>query len=266
MFRVIGGGRKKLCPYCFEYFRLRERDLREGIRTKASCSECQMELPYSKGTGRNYIFSVIGAKEAGKSNYIAALVSRIWDIGGALDILLHEADDYTLNRYRRDFYQPLFEHRRVVNLTQSATAEGSEVSRPLIFQLEVTRPFYRKTSATLAFFDSAGEDFHDSRTMAKVHRHIRRSDGIILLFDPLQLPEVRKVITDDLPPENDQATQVLTNTTRLIRGKSMKTSKISIPIAVAFSKLDTLEKTLPRADATPHCAQYGSSCRRVRLQ
>ena len=215
------------------------------------CPKCHLELPYAFGVDRNYVFAVIGAKETGKSNYIAVLVHRIRELGQRLNFLLSEADDYTIARYRRDFREPLFGdgNQRVVDVTQSATAEASRVKRPLLFNLIVTRGS-RKISGNLAFFDSAGEDFSDEKTMENVHEYICQSDGIILLIDPLQLAVVRRQVANHalLPDVSDETREIVNRTTRVIRkAKSLDSErkKIPIPIAVAFSKFDMLETYVP---------------------
>ena len=285
MFGLIKGLDRKLCPNCFEYFRLREMrfrcvnhkckkekdDVRANVwgekmplglvipppgrfakkvpcpscrraSTTPICPECHLELPYSFGVKKNYIFAIIGAKETGKSNYIAVLVRKIQDIGIHLNFLLNEADDYSMARYENDFRAPLFDRNRVVDATRSAVA-GGEVKRPLLFNF-----VGKKASSILAFFDSAGEDFGSGDTMENVHRYICRSDGIILLVDPLQLREVRRQFDErQLPAMGVEPRQVLMRTTRLIRkGRSLDMSKkIPIPLAVAFSKFDMLENHVP---------------------
>ena len=285
MLRLIKGLDRKLCPNCFEYFRLREMRFRcinhkckkepDHVRattwgenmplgqvipsprrfakkvpcrscsrasTTPICPVCHLELPYAFGAKKNYIFAIIGAKETGKSNYIAVLVKKIQDIGLQLHFLLNEADDYSMARYENDFRAPLFDRNRVVDATRSAVA-GGEVKRPLLFNF-----VGRKASSILAFFDSAGEDFGSGETMENVHRYICRSDGIILLVDPLQLREVRRQFgQSELPAMGIEPRQVLMRTTRLIqKGKSLDMSKkIPIPLAVAFSKFDMLERHVP---------------------
>src|SRR3954452_24433622 len=76
---------------------------------KRLCPHCHMELPHTTAKFRNLIFSVIGAKEAGKSHYLAVLIEQIRKHAGPdLGILLEPLNDHTIRRYREDFYEPIF--------------------------------------------------------------------------------------------------------------------------------------------------------------
>ena len=291
---IRGSLRRELCPYCFEYFRLRDTPFRcsslparcapqadevrgelwgdtvpigrvippagyfvresrcpecKGASRKRLCPECHSELPVSIGETRNYVIAVIGAKEAGKSHYLAVLIDRIKKIGPRLNLLLEPTNDATIHRYNRDFKDPVFNERRVIDATASAQAGGA-VRHPLVFRLAITgknvlgRSSIRK-AVILVFFDTAGEDLNSQDVMSAVNKYIYRSNGIILLIDPLQLPQVRhRVRGTDLPNENAETSDILSRTTGLIQnGTTLRaTDRIPIPIAVAFSKFDAVRE------------------------
>jgi len=224
-------------------------DCREESRTHL-CPKCHSELPDHEY--KNYIFSVIGAKGAGKSHYIAVLINQIMgQYGYREDILLSEKDDYTINRYRNDFKAPVFNEKQTINVTRSALTDAN-TQRPLIFSLDIKRKRFllgdTKNIVNLIFFDTAGEDLNDSDVMSTVNRYIYRSDGIILLIDPLQLSRVRERLRlkhsgIELPEQNTDTAEILIRTTNLIRnGKRLKgKDRISIPLAIAFSKFDAVQ-------------------------
>jgi hypothetical protein len=161
--------------------------------------------------------------------------------------LLQEEDDYTTARYRNDFQKPVFEDRRTITGTVSASA-NTDVRRPMLFRLHAGEGKDRRM-VTLAFFDTAGEDLNDEDTMSIVNKYIYRSDGLILLIDPLQIGYVQsRVGAPPSPGEagrssvHSPATDILNRTTRLIqRGLSLgPEDPVPIPLAVAFSKFDAL--------------------------
>ena len=289
---------KELCPYCFEYFYIKDTPfrcssppsrcapeadkiyesawedsrpmgrvlkptgkfkdrLRRSTRCKDCghkshkriCPHCHMELPHATGQFKNYIFAVIGAKNSGKSHYIAVLIDQIKRrIGPNMGLLLSEENDYTIKRYSNAFYTPIFNDRIVIQTTKSATVDRS-VERPMIFSIRLTgNGLFQnnkiKKYVTLVFFDTAGEDLNDLDTMSTVNKYIYRSDGIILLIDPLQLKTVRKLLPNDTPLPQVWAgtSNILNRTTRLIeKGRIMKpTEKITIPLAISFSKFDAV--------------------------
>lgn len=226
------------CPVCSQSTR------------KRLCPRCHMELPHTTGKFRHLIFAVIGAKEAGKSHYLAVLIEQIRKaVGPATGMLLEPLDDYTIRRYRNDFYDPIYRRGTVIRGTVSALADR-RVQMPLVYTLTFTgKDLLGRRSikglVTLVFFDTAGEDLDDQDTMSTVNKYIFRSDGILLLLDPLQLERVRDRLDGSvpLPSRNTETADIITRTTRLIQqGRELSPdTMIPTPIAVAFSKFDAVE-------------------------
>lgn len=240
--KVLPGDRKfrveSRCPVCSQLSR------------KRLCPACHMELPHTTGKFRHLIFAVIGAKEAGKSHYLAVLIEQIRkSVGPATGMLLEPLDDSTIRRYRNDFYDPIYRRGTVIRGTVSALADR-RVQMPLVYTLTFTGKdlFGRctiKGLVTLVFFDTAGEDLDDQDTMSTVNKYIYRSDGILLLLDPLQLDRVRDRLDGSvpLPNRNTESADIITRTTRLIeQGRNLPSdAMIPTPMAVAFSKFDAVE-------------------------
>lgn len=287
-------GKKELCPFCFEYFQLRDTPFRcsspmkrcapaidlvlqkywEDNRPvgkvldakgrfvrkmqckdcgldskKRLCPNCHSDLPHTTGDYKNYIFAVIGAKEAGKSHYLAVLIEQIKkQIGPDLDMLLEPMNDETIHRYRNDFYNPVFKDGRVIKTTVSAQVDR-KVQRPLVYSLTFSGKNIlgrnSKNAIIIVFFDTAGEDLNDEDVMSTVNKYIYRSNGILLLIDPLQLLQVRDKLDSvtDLPSVHTETSDIMIRVTRLIqKGLGLKvTDNISIPLAVTFSKFDALQ-------------------------
>ena len=296
--KIISQFQKEICPYCFEYFYIKDTPFRcssppsrcaseadkvyettwqdsrpmgkvlepagkfrdrfsQSIRCKACghqsykriCPHCHMELPRTTGQFKNYIFAVIGAKDSGKSHYIAVLIDQIKRrIGPNMGLLLSAENDFTINRYANDFYAPIFKDGKVIDTTRSATIDRS-VQRPMVYSIRLTgdglcQKNKIKKYMTLVFFDTAGEDLNDEDTMSTVNKYIYRSDGIILLIDPLQLLSVRNLLPKGTPLPDiwTETSDILNRSTRLIeKGRNLKpTDKVKIPLAVAFSKFDAV--------------------------
>lgn len=241
VFEAVGREESQRCPDCRQ------------VSHKRICPNCHMELPSTLGKCKNYIFSVIGAKAAGKSHYIAVLIDQIKRrIGPEMNILLEAINDETITRYREEFHAPLFVNKRTIESTQSGLTM-SAVRKPMLFSLTFSsKNFFGKTKITgaivLVFFDTAGEDMNEEDTMATVNKYIYRSNGIILLVDPLQIPHVRDHLKglEELPQQNTESAEILTRTTRLIEGGCgyRPTDRINIPLAVAFSKIDALSSLI----------------------
>ena len=216
------------------------------VSHKRLCPHCHSGLPHTIGHNKNYIISVIGAKEAGKSHYLAVLINLFKKNLLDLNLTISPVNDETINRYTRDFYEPVFENGVTIDATKSGTALNNQ---PLVYTLNVIgKGIFDdcaiKKSVTLVFFDTAGEDLNDEDVMSTVNKYIYRSSGIILLIDPLQILSVRSQVSDttNLPIVNTETADILTRTTNLIeKGVRLKpTEKIKAPLAISFSKFDAV--------------------------
>ena len=227
-----------VCPECHQ-----------KLSTKV-CPYCGFTLPYSIGTIDSYPISIIGAKESGKSNYVAVLIDELKNkVGGAFNCSLMASGDSTIARYRQQFYNPLFRNRVCVQGTDAG--EVTPLIYSLLFEREVKRGFFgRKESLTkaisLTFYDAAGENFDTKQDMDTFTKYLAHSSGIILLLDPLQLPAVRQELEGKirLPQENTDVTDLLDRTIEVIReqtGNMDMKRKIQIPIAVSFTKIDSVQ-------------------------
>ncbi|MDE5414059.1 TRAFAC clade GTPase domain-containing protein [Alkalihalobacterium chitinilyticum] len=222
------------------------------------CPSCHSELPSTIGQYEDLIFAVIGVKETGKSHYISVLIDKIKrEIGDSYECNLHPIDDETINRYRDDFWTPVFKKRETIHATRSGRSD-EKVRRPLLYTLQFTKKnMLQKTVIhkviTLAFFDAAGEDLDQEDTMLTVNKYIYNSAGVILLLDPLQLDSVRNSLSDStrLPNVNSDSSEILFRLTNLIRkAKNLKQNeKIQIPLAIAFSKIDAVQNILDPSSA-----------------
>lgn len=227
------------------------------------CPTCHSNLPTTISDYEDYIIAVIGAKQSGKSHYIAVLIEEIiTKIGNSYNCYLKPENDETIHRYNRQFRDPIYTEKRALNVTVPAGNDPS-VKRPLLFTLTFSGGVMGTKVITLAFFDTAGEDLKREDNMEKHTKYICNSAGVICLLDPLQLPEVRKQVAANNPnvllpsedPESDGA-DILNRTTNLIRNtlRLKASKKIKIPIAVSFSKTDAIGSLL---DPTSKLLQPG---------
>jgi len=234
------------------------------ISSKRICPTCHSELPFTIGDFKNYHFGIIGAKEAGKSNYIAVLIDQIKrTIGGSFNTSLQAVNDETTKRYRSDFYNYVFRDKKAVPATHTAITNQS-VRIPMVYTLSfIGKSIFGqrkiKNVVTIGFFDTAGEDLDSEDTIKTENKYIFNSEGLILLMDPLQLPEVRgddKVVNNvnNLPNQNTEVEDIITRAANLIRlANSMKQDDlIKIPVAIVFSKVDALKSIIdPSSPVNP---------------
>lgn len=241
------------------------------------CPQCHNPLPsaYCEAPGR--IVALVGAKNAGKSTYIAVLLHELMNrVGTELDASLVACDDRTIDRYKRDFARPLFDERRLLPTTASAATAPRE---PLVYLL--TRTLARRgrssrsrwpralplpgqgrertESLALVLFDTAGEDLR-SREIRDLHlRYLEAADAIIFLVDPLALPGARALVRDDVAaggqaPDDDPDSEpinVIARVTEALRQRQGTPAgeRLRVPVAVALTKVDALIPALARQSA-----------------
>jgi hypothetical protein len=222
--------------------------------TKRLCPHCHMELPAEFGRFPMMVFAMIGAKNTGKSHYLAVLIEQIKkNIGPDLDVLLVPLNDDTRERFDRDFRSIIYEKKQIITATRRSADTGTK--KPLAYSLTFSSRDRRGTPVTekvmyLSFFDTSGEDMVADTAMESYTRYIAHADGVILLFDPLQLPYIRASLPPGTPLTDDpnpaMMMQVVERTIRLIRGSNRLSAvqKVETPIAVAFSKFDAVEEML----------------------
>ncbi|GII96756.1 TRAFAC clade GTPase domain-containing protein [Sinosporangium siamense] len=220
------------------------------------CPSCHSRLSPDYCANPGKIVALVGAKGSGKSTFIAVLIHELMNrVGAELGSSLVACDDRTIERYKQDFARPLYTERRLLHATQSAAAETRD---PLVylFTRTVGRGVFRRTrSLTLVLFDTAGEDLR-LREVSELHlRYLGAADAVIFLLDPLELPGANPALhgaarersaTLRNDPMSD-AMNVITRVTELLRTRDR--GRLSVPVAVALSKIDTLQPAMERQSA-----------------
>ncbi len=208
------------------------------------CPDVGMEIPRDFLTGPSLPIALIGAKASGKSNYIGVLVQEIrrrmsQRFNCMLSMTSSEESKHVYDNY---YYDPLYNQGAVIDSTNK-----NEILPPLIFPIRFLDNKDRiSKTATLTFYDTAGENLNDKTDMVVYNRYLPNSKGIILLLDPLQIPSIRKQLQGKvtLPEKSEEAYAILNRVAENIRSvKNLREKdKIKIPLAIAFTKIDVLEK------------------------
>lgn len=239
--RRSGGARRANCPEC-------------GITTaRRVCPACHNSLPSAYCETPGKIVALVGAKNSGKSTYIAVLLHELAHrVGAELETSLVACDDRTIERYKRDFHRPLFGEKRLLAATASAVTTPRD---PLVYLLTRTRRKLLRSqdsSLALVLFDTAGEDLR-SRDVTDLHlRYLAAADAIIFLVDPMELPGAGGSAGGD--PDSDPI-NVIARVTELLRaGRDIpRGKKLPVPAAVALTKIDALDLgSSPLQEVRPH--------------
>jgi hypothetical protein len=216
-----------------------------GVKlTNKICPNCQKQLPFTAGGQASLVIGLIGAKFVGKSHYIAALIDRLaTQVGGDLEAALIPTSEETAERYQREFHDPLFRNKLELPMTPGTPP-------PLIYDLRFSGSLWGEDgwrSVTLAFYDTAGENFDKADKVREMVNYLRHASGVILLIDPLQVEAVRQALPDNVrQPDADSMAdpqQVVGRVYQeLENGKVVvDNSPLGIPVAVVLTKCDVLK-------------------------
>lgn len=235
------------------------------------CPHCHSQLPTHFGEADSRLIALVGAKESGKTVFMTVLLHELRNlVGERFDLSVMGADEHTRNQFPTEYEKRLYRDGLLHDMT--TTAAGTRGGRrPLVFSL--ARERRRRSGGSyverglFSFFDTAGEDLRSGDSVERNARYLAGADGILLLLDPLQMPGARPLAKagtllpapggapDDPANVLSRITDLLHDTLRTRRGK-----KIHKPIAVAFSKMDALDGTLPEDSVllrdSPHSSVY----------
>jgi len=207
------------------------------------CDEVKKEIPIEFLSMKSLPIALLGAKASGKSNYIGVLINEIRKkMASPFNCSLSmTSSPESKQAYNDLYYRPLYEDGRTVNAT-----DLGEIP-PLMFPLRFMDAKNKIVSmAALTFYDTAGENLNDKSVMHKFNRYITNARGIILLLDPLQVPNIRKNLINNgfnmLPEQNTEIYDVLSIIIDVIRGVKNIKGQIQIPLALVFTKIDVLEQ------------------------
>jgi len=219
-----------------------------GVKTtKRICPRCHNDLPGQFDSQDSYNIALIGAKDSGKSHYIAVLIHELRTrVGQSFNASLSALDEQTIKRYNEDFRRYIYDEGVVIPGTLSARAQ-IKVRYPLVYRFSLERKGLLSRIlrlSSLVFFDTAGEDLNDMDVLSTEAKYLANSHGLIFLLDPLQIPSVRHTLSGSvpLPSENTEPMEIITRVTDLIRRTREITGheKIKTPVALAFSKIDAV--------------------------
>lgn len=257
--KVTGPGK---CPEC------------GGKTNLRACPECHTALPSDFADSKSPMLGLVGSKGSGKTVLMTVLVKQLKDVVGkrydaAIRLATDNPDGHQgLSDYQANREAPLYRERVLPPTTNALAARGHATPLLLRWQQETTRMGRASVRSTLlSFIDTAGEDLNDVSTTLTL-QYLSVCDGLIVVLDPfalpgararLQLPDAAINVDDDAPLD------VVANITEMLKVEHniKKRKKISIPVAVVFTKIDAFFPTLDRGNSlmtgTPGIPGYSNA-------
>jgi GTPase SAR1 family protein len=229
-----------------------------GAPTRPVCPMCHENLPQRFAEAPSRSMALIGTKASGKTNFIAVVLHELEHrIGPRFQGALTALNDSTRDRIDKDLNPRLYGSGIVLEPTKSV--RGNVATRdPLVARLTLG-----DKHSNLVFFDAAGEDLDHVDVLELEGRYITKSDGLILLIDPLQIPAVRDDLEGsvELPDATTNVYAMLGRLAGIIRDvRGIRPDKpIDVPLALAISKVDALRGLLPDAHPLFSLPQHNGS-------
>jgi hypothetical protein len=218
--------------------------------TATACPRCHVRLPTGWMYNDTTCIAMAGARASGKSIYIAVLKRQIELWAESMGTSLRYLDLRTEQIYTKVYQQPLYEHRGLVAATARHETAPAFQRYPLLFALGSAA---NGRQHVLVIRDVAGENLEDRDADQTVFGFFRDADGIIFLFDPMRVEEIRQQLVGVVPEQRalgGDPVAVLENVARLADPGE---PRVRTPLAVALAKFDTLYE-LRRVAGSPLAA------------
>lgn len=187
--------------------------------TGFACPHCRHRLPTGFHEIPHHIFSLVGASQAGKSYYLSILIRQLQRTLFRDFNLAFRDQDPQANAILNEMKQRVFQSARPEDAYLVKTQlegemyvrlrrHGKEVAlpRPFIFQLSMADR--EADSASLIFYDNAGEHFQPQVRIedSPGALHVAASSAIFFLFDPAPNPNFRALLKGYPDPQLTTAT------------------------------------------------------------
>ena len=204
-----------------------------GGPTREVCPECHHRLADGWRSSATLCLALAGARATGKSVYIGILVKLMQTVlAERLRTQVDAADPRTLEIYQTAYERTLFEQRNLLPATTSIRTGAAQQREPLVWSLGMVQG----VRTFVVIRDVAGEDLESPSGLDARLRFFRNADGVLFLFDPLAVEEVRLALQGKVPEQlhrgGDPAT-VLGSVLSLIGDRRPR-------IGIALSKFDAL--------------------------
>lgn len=221
----------------------------QGVCNVQVCPVCHRDLPQNWRQASVMTMAIAGARGSGKSVYIAVMLDALIKYSQRRSWSISPFTTGTRDTFERNYFEPLFQENRAIGGTPPIEGGGAYQRDPLIWHITGSRgDFY------LAIRDVAGEDLQNASETSDGFGYLGRADLLVFLFDSLQLPSMRQILSGIIPEVDESkigasSAQVLPKVLRFADSGHAD-------LALSFSKFDAFHE-LPKADTEPYARIMG---------
>lgn len=217
----------------------------KGTANRRRCPYCNEVLPKESIETENFYFSIVGISNSGKTNYITVMLNELSRLT-EINLALSHGNRSTLDHQNENMHQIYDLHT-----VPAATPAGDIMPQIWTIKNLDRRKGDTVPTYTFTIFDGAGEDYElNMDENATVCRYILSSKAVILVIDPLVLPNVARLIDPKIVSnslggaeyQTKNVSDVVTNMVQFVKNaKKISPNKLlKIPIAVVLTKFDTI--------------------------
>lgn len=190
-------------------------DPKGGTITERACPVCHLQIPLNLLARRPFFLSVVGAPKAGKTYFLTSMIHCLREtLIRHFSLALEDGDSHEVKiflEYEKSLFHSADPSRLTLlqktqehgDLYNTIHLEGADVElpKPFIFSLRQAIPTLRNAAldsqlpSSIVLYDNAGESFQllkETEDNSRVTQHLRRSDAVLFVYDPLQDPAVRR--------------------------------------------------------------------------
>jgi len=204
------------------------------------CPICHYRLPSQWRAGNATCIAMSGARETGKTVYIAVLIKQLARLLEKHGREIAPATEATEINFRTVYEEKFLEARGMMGSTMTAAAGDAYQHDPLVFSIGI----WHGVREFLVIRDVAGEDLQNGadrqqNTTPEAWSYFAHADAVVFLFDPLAVEEIRDHLRDVvvLGVENTHLPREALRTVMRL----MAPSPPDIKLAVVLSKFDSLQ-------------------------
>jgi hypothetical protein len=195
---------------------------------------------------------MVGSKGAGKTVLMTVMIQQLRRViaqrfNADIAIAADNPDGMnSITEFMKSREQDLYKERHLPRGTGTFEEKGRV---PIVLRWRAN-----KKSTMLAFLDSAGEDFDNQETTSAL-RYLAACEYLIVALDPFSLPGARDQLS--LPKQaiqstDNAATLALNQITNQLRtNQSRANRKISVPVAIVFTKIDAFFPEMEKEEGNP---------------
>lgn len=217
----------------------------KGFATNRKCGKCLADLPADIMDYEKYLrFSIVGITGAGKTNFLTAMLHELRNTPGN-PWVTSPMNDQTARNFN-DNDKMIFAD----NMPVAATNRGE--IEPQLWRIKDKSRMTNTTipSYSMTIFDGAGEDCEDIENAdEKIKRYIRESKALVILIDPLALPNIEAKVSPDILKWSVTSSHGSNASGDMVQGLADYIRKacgiapgklIDRDVAIVFTKIDAL--------------------------